>query len=52
MKERISATVDKRTKELIGLILKKRKYRNISHVIERAIEVLFEEEKDDKNKNK
>jgi len=46
--ERISATVDKKTKEMIGLILKKRKYRNISHVIERAIEVLFKEEKNEK----
>ena len=46
--ERISATIDKKTKEMIGLILKKRKYRNISHVIERAIEVLFKEEKNEK----
>ena len=48
MKVRISATIDKKTKEMIGLILKKRKYRNISHVIESAIEVLFKEEKNDK----
>lgn len=48
MKERISATIDKKTKEMMGLILKKRKYRNMSHIIERAIEVLFKEEKDDK----
>ena len=48
MKERISATVDKKTINLIDLILKKGKYRNKSHVIEKAIEILSEEEKDDK----
>jgi Arc/MetJ-type ribon-helix-helix transcriptional regulator len=48
MKDRISATVDKKTKNLIDLILKKGKYRNMSHVIERAIEVLYEVEKNDK----
>ncbi len=50
MKERISATVDEKTVKLIELILKKGKYRNKSHVIEKAIEILFEEEKDDKKK--
>lgn len=45
MKERISATVDKKTIELINEILKKRKYRNKSHIIEKAIEMMAEEEK-------
>ena len=37
---RISATVDKRTVVLIDFILKKRIYRNKSHVIEAAVELL------------
>lgn len=41
VKERISATVEKETVERIERILKKGKYRNKSHVIEKAIE-LFE----------
>ena len=48
MKERVSATIDKKTKNLIELILKKGKFRNMSHVIEKAIEVLYEVEKDEK----
>ena len=40
MKERISATVDKETVERIESILEKGKYRNKSHVIEEAIELL------------
>ena len=50
MKERISATVDEKTIKLIELILKKGKYRNKSHIIEKAIENLSEEEKDVKKK--
>ena len=45
MKERISATVDEKTIKLIELILKKRKYRNKSHIIEKAIENFYKEEK-------
>ena len=45
MKERISATVDEKTVNLIELILKKRKFRNKSHVIEEAIEKLAEDKK-------
>lgn len=45
MKERISATIDERTLDLIKLILKNRKYRNKSHIIEVAIELLAEGEK-------
>ncbi len=40
MKERISATVEKETVERIERILEKGKYRNKSHVIEEAIELL------------
>jgi len=43
VKERISATVDKDTVKLIDKILTKGKYRNKSHVIEEAIELLAEE---------
>ncbi len=45
MKERVSATVDEKTIKLIDKILKIGKYRNKSHVIEKAIEVLNENEK-------
>ena len=45
MKERISATVDQETVSLIDSILKKGKYRNKSHIIEKAIEKLAEGEK-------
>ena len=37
MKERISATIDKETVKSIERILKKKKHRNKSHVIEDAI---------------
>ena len=42
MKERISATVDKETIDKIDLILKRKKYRNKSHVIEEAINFFLE----------
>ncbi len=48
-KERISATVNEGTNSLINSILKKRKFRNKSHIIEEAIRRLWEEE-NDKNK--
>ncbi|MCF7910330.1 ribbon-helix-helix domain-containing protein [Candidatus Pacearchaeota archaeon] len=44
-KERISATVDKSTIELIKKILKNNKYRNKSHIIEEAIKILHNQEK-------
>jgi len=37
MKKRISATVDEKAIKKIKELLKKRKYRNKSHVIEEAI---------------
>jgi Arc/MetJ-type ribon-helix-helix transcriptional regulator len=45
MKQRISATVDDETVKLVESILKKGKYRNKSHIIEKAIEMMAEEEK-------
>ena len=45
MKERISATVDKEVIKLIESLLKSKKYRNKSHVIETAIHLLKEKEK-------
>ena len=44
MKTRISATVDEETLKIIKKILKKKKYRNKSHVIEEAISLLGEKE--------
>ena len=43
MKERISATIDKKTFDAIDRILKKGKYRNKSHIIEDAIKLLEKE---------
>ena len=45
MKERISATVDEETLNLIKLILKKEDYRNISHVIYAAIKFFAKSKK-------
>jgi Arc/MetJ-type ribon-helix-helix transcriptional regulator len=43
VKGRISATVDEKTIKIIERILSKGKFRNKSHVIEEAIELLSEE---------
>jgi len=48
MKERISATVEKETVKLIESLLKSGKYRNKSHIIEKAIELLEEKENEKK----
>ena len=48
MKERISATIDKETLKLIDELLKNRKFRNKSHVIEEAVELLAREERHEK----
>lgn len=45
MKERISASVEKETVDKINTILKNGKFRNKSHVIEAAIELLEKSEK-------
>jgi len=42
MKERVSATIDKETVEVIDFLLEHYDYRNKSHVIEDAIKVLRE----------
>ncbi len=44
VKSRISATVEEDTVRLIDEILSKGNYRNKSHVIEKAIEMLAEAE--------
>jgi len=44
MKKRVSATIDEETFEIIKRILKKRKYRNKSHIIEEAIQLLNKKE--------
>jgi len=49
MKNRISATIDNNTERMINSLLKEGKFRNRSHVIERAIKLLKEVE-DDKDK--
>ena len=49
MKVRVSATIDKETELAIGRLLEKKKFRNKSHIIETAIELLEREEvKDEK----
>lgn len=40
-KERISATIDPETKELVDDLLNKENYRNISHVIEDSIKLCW-----------
>ncbi len=54
MKKRISATVDDKTLEIIDSLLKQGDYRNKSHVIEKAIQILAGEKiyKRMKNENK
>jgi len=44
MKERISATVEEKTNKMVNSLIKDGKYRNKSHVIEKAIEKLWREE--------
>lgn len=46
MKARISATVDKEVIEIIKSLLKDKKFRNKSHIIEAAIYLLKEKEKE------
>jgi Arc/MetJ-type ribon-helix-helix transcriptional regulator len=44
MKERLSATVDKEVLKIIEFLLKDKKFRNKSHVIETALYLLKEKE--------
>ena len=50
MKKRISATIDKKTEKVLNSLLKDGSFRNKSHAIEKAIELLKKERGDDKNK--
>jgi Arc/MetJ-type ribon-helix-helix transcriptional regulator len=50
MKVRISATIDEKTEKILDLLLKEGKYRNKSHIIEDAINLLKKEVENDKNK--
>lgn len=43
MKVRISATIDEKTEKILDAILKEGHYRNKSHIIEKAIELLKKE---------
>jgi Arc/MetJ-type ribon-helix-helix transcriptional regulator len=49
MKVRISATIEKETEDNLNSLLKDGKYRNKSHVIEKAIEILKKKEESEKN---
>ena len=44
MKIRISATIDEETEKKLDSLLKNRKYRNKSHIIEEAINQFVEKE--------
>jgi Arc/MetJ-type ribon-helix-helix transcriptional regulator len=48
MKIRVSATIDEKTDKFLDAILKNGKYRNKSHIIEKAIQVLMEQEEKEK----
>lgn len=48
MKIRISATIDEDKDRILNSLLKDGKYRNKSHIIEKAIELLEEKEKNEK----
>lgn len=50
MKIRISATIEEKTEKILNSLLKEGIYRNKSHVIERAIELLKKEVENDKGK--
>ncbi len=50
MKIRISATIDEKTEKILDSLLKEGNYRNKSHIIEKAIEMLKKEADNDKNK--
>ena len=50
MKIRISATIDEKTEKILDSLLKEGNYRNKSHIIEKAIEILKKEADNDKNK--
>ena len=45
MKERVSATIEPETRKKIEKLSESKKYRNISHIIETAIDLLWEKGK-------
>lgn len=50
MKIRISATIDEKTEKVIDYLMRQGIYRNKSHLIEKAIELLKREAENDQNK--
>jgi len=48
MKKRISATIDEKTEKILNELMRSGKYRNKSHAIEIAIELLNKSEKQKK----
>lgn len=48
MKIRVSATIDKEKIKILKNLVKTGKYRNVSHVIETAVERLYISEEEDK----
>ena len=50
MKIRISATIDEKTEKILDSLLKDVNFRNKSHAIEKAIELLKKEEENGKKK--
>ena len=50
MKVRVSATIDKGTEKILEELMKKGEFRNKSHVIEKAINLLLEKIKNEENK--
>jgi len=49
MKKRISATIDEKTEKVLNSLLKDGNYRNKSHIIEKAIELLKKEKENNEN---
>jgi Arc/MetJ-type ribon-helix-helix transcriptional regulator len=50
MKKRVSATIDDKTEKILNSLIKNNKFRNKSHVIETAIELLEREENNENEK--
>jgi Arc/MetJ-type ribon-helix-helix transcriptional regulator len=52
MKIRVSATIDEETEKVLNKIMEKGEYRNKSHVIEKAINLLLEKIKEQEKNGK
>jgi Arc/MetJ-type ribon-helix-helix transcriptional regulator len=50
VKVRVSATIDEKTEKILEGLLKDNKFRNKSHAIEKAIELLKKEVESDEKK--